>query len=315
MESLRIRTFSHDCRQRYGQTVGKIPLDLGHPCPNRALGGCIFCRPASFTPASLRTTDPLPEQIRRGKELLLKGRFRRYLGYFQQETCTALPTDRLLPHLAQVLADPDCLGLILSTRPDAIARDLPSELANLVHHSGKDCLIELGLQTRHQRSLQWLNRNHGFEHFLDAVDRLARYDTLQIGVHLILGIPGESETDMLDTLRSVCSLPIQALKLHHLQVIRKTPLQTLYQQGQVPVSTLDGYMELLLRLLPWIPESITLHRLWATSHPDLLVAPKWHMVTGELSKRLLQLMRKRDILQGQAIRPVGHSSEKGAQDG
>ncbi len=301
MEPPRLRSFSQDCRERYGRTVGKIPLDLGLPCPNRTLGGCIFCHPASFTPASLRATDPLPEQIRRGKALLLKGRFRHYLAYFQQETCTALPTDRLLPQLAQVLADADCLGLILSTRPDAIANELPPALAQLTKERGKDCLIELGLQSRHARSLAWLNRNHSFEDFVQAVELLSRHDQLRIGVHLILGIPGESEADMMDTLRSVCALPIQTLKLHHLQVIRDTPLHRLYEQGQVEVFGMEAYMELLLYLLPWIPPSITLHRLWATAHPAMLIAPRWHVVAAELSKRLQQLMAERDIRQGQAM--------------
>lgn len=301
MEPPRLRSFSQDCRECYGHTLGKIPLDLGLPCPNRAHGGCIFCHPASFTPASLRAIDPLPEQIRRGKALLLKGRFRHYLAYFQQETCTALPTDRLLPQLAQVLGDVDCRGLILSTRPDAIASDLPPALAQLTRASGKDCLVELGLQSCHARSLAWLNRNHGFEDFLAAVELLSRHDQLRIGVHLILGIPGESEADMVDSLRSVCGLPIHALKLHHLQVIRDTPLHRLYEQGQVEVLGLEEYMELLLHLLPWIPPSITLHRLWATAHPALLIAPRWNVVTAELSKRLQQFMVERDISQGQAL--------------
>jgi hypothetical protein len=95
----RIRTFSVHCRERFGRTVGKIPLDLGIPCPNRARGGCLFCRPASFTPFSLRTADSLDEQIQRGRRLLLRGRFSSYFGYFQQETPTALATEHLLPLL------------------------------------------------------------------------------------------------------------------------------------------------------------------------------------------------------------------------
>lgn len=309
MEPPRLRSFSQDCRERYGRTLGKIPLDLGLTCPNRAHGGCIFCHPASFTPASLRSIDPLPHQIKRGKELLLKGRFRHYLAYFQQETCTALPTGRLLPQLAQVLADADCRGLILSTRPDAIASDLAPTLAQLCKDTGKDCLVELGLQSCHARSLAWLNRNHGYDDFLQAVERLSGYDQLRIGVHLILGIPGESEADMVDSLRSVCALPIHALKLHHLQVIRDTPLHRLYEQGQVEVYGLEAYMALLLTLLPWIPASITLHRLWATAHPALLIAPRWNVVAAELSKDLQRLMIARNIIQGQAL---AGSTEEGA---
>jgi hypothetical protein len=298
MNRPRIRTFSRHCRERFGQTVGKIPLDLGITCPNRSKGGCIYCRPASFTPFSLRTTDPLDEQIRRGKKYLLRNRFTRYFGYFQQETATAMTTAQLLPILAQVLEDPDCVGLILSTRPDAIAADLPAALAHLVDQSGKECLIELGLQSIHPASLQLLNRQHSYADFLGAVRRIQAVGNLQMGVHLILGIPGESETDMLQTVQAVCTLGIQALKVHHLQVIRDTPLHALYEQGRVAVFSREGYLELLLRLLPHIPVEITLHRLWSTSHPDLLVAPRWQSLTGALSKDLHRLMTERDIWQG-----------------
>ena len=298
----RIRTFSVDCRERFGQAIGKIPLDLGIPCPNRSKGGCIFCRPASFTPFSLRATDPLGEQIRRGKQFLLRGRFTRYFGYIQQETATAMATSRLVPLLAEILEDPDCLGLILSTRPDAVAEDLPAALADLINCNGKQCLIELGLQSSHAASLHLLNRNHDFADFLAAVRSIQTVSTLQIGVHLILGIPGESEEDMRATVQTVCALGIQALKLHHLQVIRDTPLYRLYCRGEVKVFTLDEYMELLLLLLPHIPVEITLHRLWSTSHPDILVAPRWQSISGALSRHLHRLMAERDIRQGQLVK-------------
>lgn len=306
----RIRTFGVHCRERFGETVGKIPLDLGLVCPNRAHGGCLFCRPASFTPLALRPGDSLAEQIRRGKALLLKGRFRSYFGYFQQETSTALATARLLPLLAEVLADPDCRGLILSTRPDAIAADLPSALGRLFQRTGKPSLIELGLQSIHDRSLHLLNRNHSFADFLDAVARLHRIDGLEIGAHLLLGIPGESEADMLATVRTVCALPVRSLKLHHLQVIAETPLHRLYLDGQAPVFTRQAYGELLLRLLPHIPATITLHRLWSTAHPDLLVAPRWQCLTGELSTQLQRTMVERGVWQGQRVDRGNRSAEE-----
>jgi radical SAM protein (TIGR01212 family) len=313
MNRSRIRTFSLHCRKRYGQAIGKIPLDLGIPCPNRARGGCLYCRPASFTPFSLRSTDALDEQIRRGKEHLLKGRFRHYFGYFQQETSTALDSDRLIPLLAQVLVDPDCSGLILSTRPDAIADDLPAALAHLVRHSGKTCLVELGLQSIHDQSLRLLNRNHSFADFVAAVDKLHAVEGIEIGTHLILGIPGESEAEMLTTVQTVCALPIQALKLHHLQVIEGTPLHRLHTLGQVPVFSLETYLELLLRLLPHIPPRIALHRLWSTAHPHLLIAPKWQCLSGELSKKLHRMMVERGLWQGQKTEEGEGSAEKGVE--
>lgn len=205
--------------------MGKIPLHPGLPCPNRARGGCVFCRPASFTPRSLRSADPLDEQLRRGRQLLLRDRFRLFFGCFQQETPTALATGLLLERCARVLAEPDCVGLILSTRPEAIAADLPPALADLCRETGKDCLVELGVQSIHPRSLRLLNRNHGYGDFIDAVARLHAAG-LEVGAHLILGIPGESEADMRASLDAVCALGVQALKLHHLQVIRATPLNS-----------------------------------------------------------------------------------------
>ena len=294
----RIRTFSVHCRQRYGRTVGKIPLHLGLVCPNRARGGCLFCRPASFTPSSLRPADTLDEQIRRGKRLLLRDRFTRYFAYFQQETPTALATGLLLPQLAGVLDDPDCVGLILSTRPDCIANDLPAALADLCRGRHRDCLVELGLQSIHPASLRLLNRNHNVGDFVDAVQRLQAAG-LEAGAHLILGIPGETEADMRASLRAVCGLGVRSLKIHHLQVLRDTPLERLYHQGRVEVFALADYLRLLVRLLPDIPAEVTLHRLCSTAHPDLLLAPHWGRLAAELSAQLLAMMAAANLRQGQ----------------
>lgn len=294
-----VRTFSVHYRQKYGRSVGKIPLDLGQPCPNRERGGCIYCRPAGFTPAYLRSTDTIARQIAEGKAKLLKGRFSRYLAYFQQETCTALPAERLLPILGRVLADSCCLGLILSTRPDYVADSLLTPLAELVGESGKECLFELGLQSIHERSLKLLNRNHGFGDFQDAAARIERAGCFALGAHLIFGIPGESEEDMLLSLATVCRLGVTHLKLHHLQVIRDTALHALYEAGRVKLFSREEYLAFLLRALPIIPAGVTIHRLWATAHPAFLVAPRWHTLTGELSRELQERMAEVGVWQGQ----------------
>lgn len=299
-----IRTFSAHYRQKYGRSVGKIPLDLGQPCPNRERGGCIYCRPAGFTPAYLRSTDTIARQIAEGKAKLLKGRFSRYLAYFQQETCTALPAERLLPIFRQVLADAGCLGLILSTRPDYVADTLLMPLADLLVQSGKECLFELGLQSVHERSLKLLNRNHGFGDFRDAAARIKKAGCFDLGVHLIFGIPGESEEDMLLSLATVCRLGVTHLKLHHLQVIRDTALHALYEEGRVKLFRREEYLDFLLRALPIVPAGVTIHRLWATAHPALLVAPRWHALAGELSRELQERMAEMEVWQGQLAHEV-----------
>ena len=163
-----IRTFSYHYREKYGHGVGKIPVDMGQPCPNRARGGCIFCRPASFTPSYLKNKDDLLRQVAAGKKHLLKGRFKKYFAYFQQETCTSLPVEQLVPAFRLLLTDVDCVGLILSTRPDCVKDQLIKSLAELISKTGKECLFELGLQSVHERSLKMLNRNHSFGDFQDA---------------------------------------------------------------------------------------------------------------------------------------------------
>lgn len=299
----RIRTFSYQARRQFGCSIGKIPLDLGLPCPNRRRGGCIFCRPAGFTPHYLGQSGDLAHQVAAGKTAFLHGRFTRYYAYFQQESCTAMPAEKLLPLLRQVLADTDCVGLILSTRPDLVAEDLLRPLAELVAESGRQCLFELGVQSAHQRSLAYLNRNHDFADFCQAAERIMAAGVFQLGAHLIFGIPGESEAEMLASLAAVCRCGVGHLKLHHLQVIRGTPLEALYRLGRVPLFSRQGYLDFLLRALPEIPAEVVIHRLWATAHPELLVAPRWQVLAGQLSRELQERMAVLGLWQGQ--RTVG----------
>ncbi len=294
-----LRTFGYHYRQKYGQGVGKIPIDLGQPCPNRARGGCIFCRPAGFTPSYLRSTDDLAAQVDLGKTHLLKGRFKKYFAYLQQETCTATPVATLLAALRLLVADADCVGLILSTRPDYVAEELLVPLAELVRDCGKECLLELGVQSVHERSLKLLNRNHSFDDFRDAAGRILEAGCFGLGAHLIFGIPGESRKEMLFSLKTVCSLKVTSLKLHHLQVIRGTALHTLYAAGRVALFSRQEYLRFLLDALPIIPAGVILHRLWATAHPDLLVAPRWNCLAGTLSIELRERMADQGIWQGQ----------------
>jgi len=298
MSNPTINTFSRHYRAKYGQVVGKIPLDTGLVCPNRQLGGCIYCRAGSFTPSYLNKNDSIAVQLELGKKHLLRDRFKLFFGYFQQETTTALLAASLLPMLEDVLAEEDCIGIIISARPDCLEQLLLEKLADLARHSGKEFLLEIGLQSCHERSLQLLNRNHSVADFVDAVSRIKALEVLQIGVHLILGILGETEEDMRTSLRTVCDLGVDAIKLHHLQVIRDTPLHTMHCQQEIPVFSAQAYMELLTRLLPQISKHIVMHRLWSHSHPDLLVAPRWNLLAGDLSVQLQKMMEEQGVYQG-----------------
>ncbi|WP_163337369.1 TIGR01212 family radical SAM protein [Desulfopila sp. IMCC35008] len=293
-----IHTFSSHYREQHGEPVGKIPLDIGVTCPNREEGGCIFCLPASFTPGYLASNDDISLQIEKGKKRILRNRFRLYFAYFQQETCTAASPAILLDRIGTVLKDKDCVGLILSTRPDSIANELLKEISGIVRESGKDCLWELGLQSAHDTSLQFLNRNHTVDDFTRCIKRIREYKVFSTGAHLLFGIPGENRQNMLDTLQFVTDLGVQHLKLHHLQVIHDTRLHTLFKRGTITLFSKEKYLEFLLEALPLIPPDVVIHRLWTSSHPDLLVAPKWNILATHLSRELQELMKNRNIWQG-----------------
>lgn len=294
-----INTFSHYCRETFGAPAGKIPLDLGLRCPNREQGGCIFCRPASFTPAYLSPADALSDQIRQGKRSLLRNRFSHYFAYFQQETCTALPADELCAIATVLLDDPSCRGLIISTRPDFIEDSLLTAFNRLITEKNKGCHFELGMQSSHNRSLSLLNRNHSFGDVTDAINRIKAAGPFSTGVHLLFGIPGETEEEMLESVKAAVQLGVDAVKLHHLQVIRDTALEQLYKRSEVIPFTIEAYLDLLVEVIALLPPHIVVHRLWATAHPDLLIAPRWNILAAELRNRLNERLNTSGIVQGQ----------------
>lgn len=237
-------------------------------------------------------------QLERGRKHLVTGRFGSYFAYLQQETSTALAPTELLSILKTLLVADDCRGLILSTRPDYLPRELLIGLVALVADSGKECLVELGLQSVHERSLGVLNRRHGYGSFVDAVARVKEVGFLRVGAHLLFGIPGETEEDMVRSVTAVCALGIDALKLHHLQVLRDTPLAKWWLEGKVLPLSRESYLELLLAILPRIPGNVVLHRLWAASHPADLLAPKWNCHTATLATDLRHRMAQAGLWQG-----------------
>ncbi len=296
----RITTFSAYCKKKYGARIGKIVVDSDAVCPNRAKGGCIFCARDAFSPDYVRDHLPVSTQIALGKKSLKRTRYQKYFVYFQQETCTAPPVANLLVNIASLSKDEDCVGVILSTRPDYLPAELIKEIAALISTSGKECLFELGLQSAHERSLQFLNRNHSVADFADAIEKIRRYDFFSIGAHLLLGIPGETLEDMIATVRYVSEVGVDAVKMHHLQVLQDTSLHTMYLADKVVLFSLVEYLDLLVTLLPHLRSSIIIHRLWATAHPHLLVAPKWNISATKLRTQLDRILQEDNVWQGKA---------------
>lgn len=295
-----INTFSKYYRNKYGGPVGKIALDAGLVCPNREKGGCIYCSAKSFTPFYLEKGDAIATQLEKGRAYIKSKKFAKYFSYFQQETTTAAPLDELAPMFTLAASGPDCIGLILSTRPDYLEDGLLDTFAGLSKSAParKEILIELGLQSGHDRTLELLNRNHSFNDFAETAARIKKHPEIELGVHLILGLPGEDLPEMIETINKVVELGVDYIKLHHLQIIKGTPLQDLFYKEPFKVYGPGEYLEMLAELLGHIPKRIVLHRLWSTADPDLLYLPRWDMFSYELNTQLMSIMDERNINQG-----------------
>jgi hypothetical protein len=306
----RLNLFSHYYKAKYGNPIGKIALSAGVECPNRQTGGCVYCSPASFTPFYLEEGDSVATQLTKGKQYLHTRKFRQYFGYFQQETTTAAPEAQLIYSCTLILSDPDCIGLIISTRPDYIESSFLQELQSLVTSSSgeKEIIFELGLQTAQGRSLLFLNRNHTFADFVCAAEKIKQFTEFELGVHLILGLPGETFEDMLETVKLVSLAGVGAIKFHHLQVIRKTRLHQMYNDNPFKVYSAREYLEILAGLIPWVPQNVVLHRLWSSSDRDILVAPDWGgLGAHQLNRLLLGVLEEGDRYQGKALLPAAVS--------
>ncbi|MEW6426808.1 MAG: TIGR01212 family radical SAM protein [Thermodesulfobacteriota bacterium] len=294
-----VHDFGRHYRSRYGEPVGKIALATGTVCPNRARGGCTYCAAASFTPYYLTEGGTVAAQLARGRHFLQQRKIRRYLAYFQQETPTAAPLPLLESSFRLALADPDCIGLAVSTRPDHLGDGVLGLLTELHQEfPEREFLVELGLQSAHDRTLAAINRNHDFADFRDAMAKLGRHPFIERGVHLILGLPGENEDDMRASVLQAVACGASYLKLHHLQVVRATELARRFAREPFPLPDAAAYLELLSRLLAVIPWRVVLHRLWSTAGADLLVAPRWRLGPAQLSALLREKMTATGSRQG-----------------
>jgi radical SAM protein (TIGR01212 family) len=314
----RYRPFSQFLRERLGGRVARVTIDAGFTCPNVdgtiTTGGCVYCDNRSFSPNRRRPRAGIREQIERGIAILgPRYKTDRFLAYFQAATNTHAPVEKLRRLYDEAVAHPQVVGLAIGTRPDSV----PDPVLDLVAEYARDRFVclELGLQTMHDRTLDWMNRGHHFGSFVDAVSR-CQGRNLDLCAHVILGLPGESHADMMATADALASLPLQGVKIHNLHVVRRTPMAEMYARGEVPMLERDEYVGLVCHFLERLPPHFVIHRLSGDAPPDYLIAPEWCLdKTGLLAAIDAELIR-RDGWQGKrwdgtagAFRPTGGRKE------
>ncbi len=292
--------YSTHLKKTFGGRVHKVSIDAGFGCPNRHGGrdkaGCIFCAPSGSGSVGIAHSQTITGQIEHAKAIMArKYRAKWFIAYFQPFSNTFAPVATLRDYYDQALAVKDVVGLAVGTRPDC----LPEAVMDLLgeYHQQTDLWLELGLQTIHDNTLDYLQRGHDYACFLDAYQR-AKQRNLRICAHVILGLPGESKEDILATATEIARLKVDGVKLHLLHVLDGTHLGELYKQGQVPILEMDEYVELVVDFIELLPPETLIHRLTGDGPRDILLAPLWSMNKWEVLNAIDAELERRGSKQG-----------------
>ena len=291
----RYNDLSSHLKQQLGCKTFKVSLDIGATCPNLdgalAKKGCTFCNDAAFSPTlAQRRNKTITEQLEHGMAYVRKRHQNaQAIGYFQSFTSTYGDFDLLKKKFLEAAAHPAVMGIALSTRPDCLDTRWCEFFATLAQK--KYFWIELGLQSSNHESLMAMNRWHTPEQFVQAIWLLKKYG-LHVCSHLLLGLPGETAQQMIQTTQFLGSLPIDGIKFHNLHVVKGTQLADRWRAGQYQPLTLETYADITVRCLELLAPRIVVHRLNAHAPRHLTLAPDWSInklgVLNAVEQRLLE---------------------------
>jgi uncharacterized protein len=287
-------------RNKFGTKVYKVNVDAGFTCPNRdgtlGLSGCIYCNNDSFRPGSCSPALSVRQQVENGISYIRKRyKAEKFLAYFQPFTNTYGPVDELERLYEEALAEPSVIGLAIGTRPDAVDETKLRLLDALA--SRYFILVEYGLQSIYDKSLNFINRGHDYDAFLSAV-RLTAGRGIHIGAHIIVGFPTETREEMLAMAEEVSLLPVEFLKVHQLQVVRDTPLEKMFGEHPFHTFKYQEYLDFIVDFIERLSPEIVIQRLFATAPDSILVAPQWGKNRHEILRDIEKTLAQRDTYQG-----------------
>lgn len=302
-------SLDYEMKRRFGTKVYKIALEGGMTCPNRngtiGTGGCIFCSAGGsgdFAVPLQGAAGMTEESVHRQIDLAISRISRKmgsspgaYIAYFQSYTNTYAPVSYLRQLFTAAILHPEIRVLSIATRPDC----LPEEVLDLLEELNqiKPVWIELGLQTIHPDTARLIRRGYEIDCFTDAKNRLRRRG-LEVIVHVILGLPGEDRTQMLETVSWLGSNDIQGIKLQLLHILKGTDLALLYEQTPFPVMSMEEYLDLVIDCVSLLPPEIVIHRITGDGPKNLLIAPLWSANKRLVLNTLTRRFQERGITQG-----------------
>ena len=298
---LRYHAYNHYLRRKFdGARVHKVSIDAGFTCPNVdgtvAIGGCTFCDNRSFSPSRRLPRTTIRGQIEEGiRRIQWRFNVQQFLAYFQPATNTYAPVERLRSVYEQALEHPQVVGLVIGTRPDCV----PPDVLDLIEELSRRTYVavEYGVQTIHDRSLDWMNRGHHHDATLDALQR-SRGRGFEICAHVILGLPGETHDAMLATARELVRLEVDAIKLHNLYAVKNTPLAEQVERGEVQLIERDDYVRTVVDILELLPPRMVVERVTGEAPPNYFVGPAWCLDKIDVRRAIESELERRATWQG-----------------
>lgn len=301
----RYYTYDYWLKQTFGGKCMKIPIDAGFTCPNIdgrcSTGGCIYCSQRGSGDFACTSDVPVTEQFEAVKsQLSSKWKTDRYIPYFQAHTNTYAPLETIKEKIEPVMQKEGVVGLNIATRADCLEDDVVEYLASLAERT---CLtVELGLQTVHDTTARLINRGHNYAQFVEGYKRLRGASSkINICVHLIFGLPGESIDDMLESVRELSRLAPDQVKIHLLHVIRDTVLADMYLSGEYTPMEMDEYVDTVALALTLLPPDTVVGRLTGDGMQSSLLAPDWSRKKTVVINAIDKKMYAENLWQGKAI--------------
>ncbi len=313
MEKVLYRKYSDYLREKYGEKVYKIPVNIPVTCPNRdgrlGHGGCTFCADVGAGFENLENTIPVAQQMASNiQHIRKKYKAEKYIAYFQNFSNTYLELEDFKRVVIEAIRE-DVVELCISTRPDCIREEYLAFLQGLSEEKSVEISIELGLQTVNYHSLLYINRGHTLAEFIDAVLRIKKYG-FEICAHLILNLPGDNMVDVVENAKVLSALGVQQVKLHALYIMKGTVMGSQYEAGEFKIISVEEYKERVITFLEYLNPEIVVQRLIGRAPEENSLFVNWNMswwrIRDEIEAQMQQQGtyqgRRADYLNGKALK-------------
>ncbi|MBK7128540.1 MAG: TIGR01212 family radical SAM protein [Crocinitomicaceae bacterium] len=295
--------FADYLKKNFSCAVQKISINAGNSCPTRdgtkGYGGCTYCNISTFTPAYCLENNSVDVQIKQGMQFFAgKKKNPKFLAYFQAYTNTYDESYKLIEYFESALQFDDIVGLIVGTRPDCIS----DEILDYLQKKSKQVYVavEFGVESTDNKSLARINRGHTFEETQEAFFRSANRG-IHLGAHLIIGLPGESKEIIISHAKNISALPVDTLKLHHLQIVKGTIMAHQFETSRQNFNLMQSeqYFDLIAEFIAHLRPNIAIERFISQAPQNLLIAPDWKGLKNHQTGRLIeQVMKEKKLFQG-----------------